>query len=49
MFIFERRRERVHTRGGGAEREGNRVSRAGSMLSAEPDEDLEPMKGKIMT
>ena len=52
MFIFEREKERQSTRGGGADREGNREPEAGSRLravSTEPDAGLKPMDCKIMT
>ena len=47
MFIyFLRERERAHAcarvSGGGAERQGERESQAGSMLSAKPDMGLDP-------
>ena len=55
LFIFEREREtgreKEHSRGG-AEREGDRDSEAGSRLQAvstEPDEGLEPTNQEIMT
>ena len=50
MFIFER--ERQSARGGGAEREGDTESKAGSRLQAvstELDAGLEPMSREIMT
>ena len=50
MFIFKG--ERQSMRGGGAEREGDTASEAGSGLwavSAEPDAGLELMSGEIVT
>ena len=50
MFIFERERESMSR--GGAEREGDTESEAGSRLwavSTEPDAGLEPMTHEIMT
>ena len=47
MFIFERERKS----GGGAEREGDTASEAGSRLravSTEPDAGLEPMNCETM-
>ena len=54
MFIFEGERDRVWAGrgGGGAEREGDTESEAGSRLwsdSTEPDAGLELPDGKIMT
>ena len=34
---------------GGEEREGERESQVGSLLSAEPNAELEPMNHEIMT
>ena len=51
LFLREREGEREHSRGG-AEREGDRDSEAGSRLQAvstEPDEGLEPTNQEIMT
>ena len=50
LFIFDR--ERQSTSGGGAEREGDRESKAGSRLravSTEPDAGLEPTNCEIVT
>ena len=48
LFIFER--ERACTSGGGAEREGDRGSEAGSALTArEPDVGLELRNREIVT
>ena len=52
LLIFERERESVRASGGGAEREGDTESKAGSRLCAvntEPEAGLEPMKHEIMT
>ena len=54
VYIFLREREctRAHTSGGGAEREGDTESEAGSRLraiSTEPDAGLQPMNCEIMT
>ena len=52
MFIFLRERERVSVSRGGAEREGDTESKAGSRLQAdsrEPDAGLEPTNREIMT
>ena len=52
MFIFERERERERVSRGGAEREGDTESEAGSRLqaiSAEPDAGLELTNCEIMT
>ena len=47
MFIFER--ERASRSWRGVERLGDRGSEAGSMLSAEPDEELILTNYEIMT
>ena len=50
MFIFERDRQSM--RGGGAEREGDTESKAGSRfwaISTEPDMGLKPTSCEIMT
>ena len=50
MFIFERERQSMSR--GGAEREGDTESEAGSRLpavSTEPDAGLEPTNCEIMT
>ena len=52
MFIFERERERQSMNRGGAEREGDTESEAGSRLwavSTEPDSGLELTNWEIMT
>ena len=52
MFIFERERERLSTSGGGAEREGDTETKAGSRLravSTGPEAGLEPTNREIMT
>ena len=52
MFIYFWRRERQSVSGGGAEREGDTESEAGSRLwavSIEPDVGLEPTNCEIMT
>ena len=52
MYLFSRDRERQRTSGGGAEREGDTASEAGSRLQAvstEPDAGLEPTNREIMT
>ena len=52
MFIYFWRRERQSVNGGGAEREGDTESEAGSGLWAvrtEPDAGLEPTNCEIMT
>ena len=51
MFIFERDRERLSASEGGAGREGDTESEAGSRLravSTESDVGLEPMNCEIM-
>ena len=51
MFIFERERERECVSRGGAEREGDTKSEAGSGLpavSTEPDAGLEPTNREIV-
>ena len=40
VYLFKRQRESAHVSGGGAEREGERESQAGSALSAQS-----PMQG----
>ena len=52
MFSFERERERECASRGGAEREGDTESEAGSGLRAvgtEPDAGLEPTNREIMS
>ena len=49
VCLFFRQREHVHTSRGGAEREGERGSKAGSALIAEPNAGLELTNLKIMT
>ena len=52
IYLFLRDRERQSMRGGGAEREGNTESEAGSRLravSTEPDVGLKPTNHEIMT
>ena len=52
VYLFLRDRERRSTSGGGAEREGDAESEAGSRLpavSTEPDAGLELTDLKIMT
>ena len=52
LFLRERERERQSTSRGGAEREGDTESEAGSRLwavSPEPDAGLEPTDREMMT
>ena len=52
LFIFERERERESMSGGGAEREGDIESKAGSRLQAdstEPNTGLKLTNREIMT
>ena len=52
VYLFLRDRERQSMRKGGAEREGDTESEAGSRLgavSAEPDAGLEPTNREIVT
>ena len=52
MFIYFGERDIWSSSGGGAEREGDAESEAGSRLravSTEPDAELEPVNCKIMT
>ena len=52
VYLFLRERERWIVSGGGAEREGDTESEAGSRLQAvstEPSVGLEHMNGEIMT
>ena len=52
MFLRQRQRQRQSTSRGGAEREGDTESEAGSRLRAvgtEPDMGFKPMKLDIMT
>ena len=52
VYLFLRNRERQSVSGGGAEREGDTESEAGSRLpavSTEPNEGLELMNCEIMT
>ena len=52
VYLFLRDRERRSTSGGGAEREGDAESEAGSRLpavSTEPEEGLKPMNREIRT
>ena len=52
MFIFERERKRQSASEGGAEREGDTESEAGSRfraVSTEPDTGLELMNREIVT
>ena len=52
VYFWERERERQSVSGGGAEREGDTESEAGSRLwavSTQPNTGLEPMNHEIMT
>ena len=50
VYLFwERERESVHVRGGGAEREGEREFQAGSTLSAVPSPGLDLTNDEIIT
>ena len=52
LFLRERERECAHTSLGGADREGDTESEAGSWLqpvSTEPDAELEPTNHETMT
>ena len=52
LFLRERERERQRVSGGGAEREGDTESKAGSRfraVSTEPDTGLEPTNREIVT
>lgn len=49
FILLFREIERMHTRAGRAEREKDRESQVGSMLSPEPDQGLDSMTAEIMT
>ena len=52
MFLYFQERERLSASGGGAERQGDTESEAGSRIravSTDPDMDLRPTNHEIMT